>query len=274
MHVSEELRRLARRVDGRMLFGLLARGRERVLEFQGARSWRSLALRSTWYQKQAAQELTFLFDRYGSDKSSLSKRSEIYPWDPHTYAQVYASLFEHCRESVKVVFECGIGTARTDIPSNMSVSGRPGASLRAWRDYFPNATIYGADIDSGTLIFEERIVTYQVDQTDPASIEQMWMDSAIQDIDLFIDDGLHEFAAGICLFEASRDRLRPGGVYVIEDISASDSIRYSDYFSSSGLWTTFVPMRRRWGGPVGNNSLLVIRLTGNGLPGTPLAAGP
>ena len=39
----------------------------------------------------------------------------------------------------------------------MGSEGVPLASLRAWRDYFKNANIYGADIDKGILKDEERI---------------------------------------------------------------------------------------------------------------------
>ena len=49
--------------------------------------------------------------------------------------------------------------------------GKPGASLRVWRDYFPNAIIYGADIDKDILFAEERIKTFYIDQLDPVAIK-------------------------------------------------------------------------------------------------------
>ena len=39
----------------------------------------------------------------------------------------------------------------------MGIKGKPGASVRAFRDYFDKAIIYGADIDSKILFFEKRI---------------------------------------------------------------------------------------------------------------------
>ena len=42
----------------------------------------------------------------------------------------------------------------------MNINGKPGASLRAWRDYFENALIYGADIDKNILFKENRINTF------------------------------------------------------------------------------------------------------------------
>ena len=40
----------------------------------------------------------------------------------------------------------------------------PGASLRAWRDYFVKADIYGADIDKKILFNENKIKNFYVDQ--------------------------------------------------------------------------------------------------------------
>ena len=53
----------------------------------------------------------------------------------------YNNLFSHCRDTVKLVFECGIGTNYPDTKSNMTSTGKPGASLKVWKDYFPNAKI-------------------------------------------------------------------------------------------------------------------------------------
>ncbi len=45
-----------------------------------------------------------------------------------------------------------------------------GASLRMWRDYFPNAQIVGADIDPKYMFADERISKVVVDQLKPESI--------------------------------------------------------------------------------------------------------
>ena len=50
-----------------------------------------------------------------------------------------------------------MGTNDTNVLSNMGPEGKPLASLRAWRDYFQNANIYGADIDKNILKDEDRI---------------------------------------------------------------------------------------------------------------------
>lgn len=92
----------------------------------------------------------------------------------HTYSNYYYSLFNHFKDDVKLVFECGLGSNNPNIRGNMTVNGVPGASLKVWRDYFKNAQIYGGDIDKDILFEEDRIKTYFVDQLNTSSIEVMW----------------------------------------------------------------------------------------------------
>ena len=56
----------------------------------------------------------------------------------------------------------------------MTLNGKPGASLKVWKDYFVNAQIFGADIDRNILFKEDRIETYHVNQLDQESIIKMW----------------------------------------------------------------------------------------------------
>ena len=84
--------------------------------------------------------------KYGTDKC---------PKLNHVYTPFYYKLFNKKRKAIKKVFEMGIGGSRVMkyIPQYQT-----GASLRMWRDFFPNAHIYGADYDP-ELLFEvvERI---------------------------------------------------------------------------------------------------------------------
>ena len=82
----------------------------------------------------------------------------------------------------------------------MGINGKPGASLRVWREYFKNAQIFGADIDKEILFKENRIETYYVDQLNRDSIKNMWKEINKNNFDLIIDDGLHNYDAGKNLF--------------------------------------------------------------------------
>src|SRR3546814_783879 len=103
-----------------------------------------------------ASILNALCDRYGSDKGELTSEGNPYPWQSHTYADVYELLFQLRRNDVRLVVECGLGTNDPDRASSMGVHGKPGASLRVWRDYFPKAEIVGFDIDENILFQEDR----------------------------------------------------------------------------------------------------------------------
>ena len=140
----------------------------------------------------------------------------------------------------------------------MGKNGKPGASLRVWRDYFPNAHVYGADIDENILFEEDRIKTFHLDQTSPGSIAQLWDQLDVNDFDFMIDDGLHYFDAGICLFENSISKLAKSGTYVIEDVPYYNMQKFQEYFSNKSFKTEFVRLVRP-NSVVDDNWLVVIR---------------
>jgi hypothetical protein len=195
-----------------------------------------------YYGHSSASFLSELCQKYGSDKGAISKSGHPYPWAPHTYADYYSRLFDHCRTNIKKVFECGLGTNNINITANMGFFGKPGASLRVWRDYFPNAAILGADIDKEILFNEERINTFYVDQTDPVSIAELWSNINVDNFDFMVDDGLHTFEAGVCLFESSVSRLANQGIYVIEDVNFPDLTRYATFFENKAFQVDYVIM--------------------------------
>ena len=116
------------------------------------------------YSKDSAIELARLCDLYGSDKGEIATSGHPYPWASHSYSDLYELMFALRRSDVRRVLECGLGTNNPALASSMGAKGRPGASLRVWRDYFPNAEIVGIDIDGDVLFIEERIATFQCDR--------------------------------------------------------------------------------------------------------------
>ena len=147
--------------------------------------------------------------KYGSDKGRL-----------HNYTTVYSALFKERSDQPLRVFELGLGTNNPDAPSSMGVFGSPGASLRGWRELFPHALVYGADIDRGILFQEDRIKTFYCDQLDQSSIRELWSHPDLQGgADIIIEDGLHTLEANASFLDGSLHHLRPGGIYVAEDIA-------------------------------------------------------
>ncbi len=168
------------------------------------------------------RDLDEIFDGYGSDKQSK-----------HGYASIYHALFERQRDQPLSLLEIGIGTVIPGACSSMYGHGipgyRPGASLRAWRDYFPRAVIHGIDIQPDTMIFDEaRIVTARCDSTDSGSA-RTYLGSDLS-FDIIIDDGVHVPELQLETLRNFYPSLRSNGIYVIEDIEPRGS------WTTSAAW--------------------------------------
>ena len=140
----------------------------------------------------------------------------------HNYTLLYDFLLTDRREGIRNILEVGIDK---------------GASLRGWREYFPNANVFGADIDERTLFSEPRISTFCVDQLQGNSIRNLFDTLGDIEFDLIIDDGLHRFENNATLIAHAHQKLGRGGLYVIEDIATQQHnlARYDDMFSAMGL---------------------------------------
>jgi SAM-dependent methyltransferase len=194
------------------------------------------------------KNLTDLMNAYGSDKGGFNK--------DHNFSDYYSTIFFDKKESFKNILEVGLGTNNINVPSNMGLEGKPLASLRAWRDYFLNANIYGADIDRKILKDEDRIKTYYVDQTNPSSILELFKNIGDISFDIIIDDGLHEYNANICLFENSFKFLKKKGIYVIEDVFFKDKNKFFQYFKNSNYNFSIVDIFHK--NNISNNCLVII----------------
>jgi hypothetical protein len=151
-----------------------------------------------------ADRLTRLAIKYGTDKCPPME----------SYTPYYHELFK-CLE-VKSMLEIGIGYPGTmqHVP-NYQI----GASLRMWRDYFPKAMIWGADIRPDTMFTGDRIKTILCDQSNRKSLIKMIKVTGKQDI--IIDDGSHITKHQIL---SAKTLLPYTKLYVIEDVKEPDKI--------------------------------------------------
>ena len=156
--------------------------------------------------KKNIEDLKNLFNKYKSDKSN---------W--HNYHLLYANILKN-RKSIKKILEIGLGTNNLDLIGNMGIDGVPGASVRAFRDFCPNAKIFGADIDKKILFEDTRIKTYYVDQTNPSSLRVLEKKVG-KGFDLIIDDGLHAPHANLEVILFGTKLLKQNGWLIIEDIN-------------------------------------------------------
>ncbi len=143
-----------------------------------------------------------LFTKYGTDKGI---------WG---YTEYYEKLMGPPRLAIKKVLEIGICGYR-DIPNNVV-----GASLFVWRDFFPNATIYGVDNDS-RFVFndQERIITRCADAYNDAQMHEV-MEQFGGDFDMIVDDAVHDPAPQIMLMNMMAPYLKGQAEsrYFMEDV--------------------------------------------------------
>lgn len=154
--------------------------------------------------QEQRHKLSNLLNSYGSDKAN-----------GHNYDIIYSYIFNKLGENNNLnILEIGLGTNNPNLVSTMGYYGRPGASVRAFRDYLPNSNIYGADIDRDILFTEDRIKTFYVDQLDPNSFNNL-----TNKYNLIIDDGLHNIGANLNTLFFALNNIENNGWIVIEDIS-------------------------------------------------------
>ncbi len=145
-------------------------------------------------------DLTYLAQLFGTDK-----------WGLHWYTPHYDFHFRELRNKKLNLLEIGVGGY--DEPS----SG--GSSLRMWKVYFPKANIYSLDIYDKKPHEEPRIRIFQGSQADPDFLDQMCAE--IGDLDLIVDDGSHLNEHVLFTFNHLFPKLKPGGIYVVEDTQTS-----------------------------------------------------
>ena len=128
-------------------------------------------------------------------------------WRPskiqHSYLGFMDFHFSQLRTTAKKVLEIGVQTNR---------------SVKMWEEYFPNAEIYGLDIDEKCKQYEEGRVKIVIgDQSDENVLKTL-----PNDFDVIIDDGSHIESHVIkTLNYLYQNKLKIGGIYCIEDMLLS-----------------------------------------------------
>lgn len=148
-------------------------------------------------------DLTLLAIKYGTDK-----------WGKHNYTPYYYELFKDSKLYVKKLLEIGVAE---------------GAGVRMFRDFFPKAMIYGAEIDEKRIIVEDRIQTFKCDQSKEIDLARVLLKTGF-DLDIVIDDGSHKQKDQIITALTILPLLKKESLYIIEDVADKDIERaFDDY---------------------------------------------
>jgi hypothetical protein len=120
----------------------------------------------------------------------------------HNYLVYYWLHFRDIRLEVRRVLEIGLETDR---------------SIRMWEEFFPNAMVYGVDINPQCQQFEgDRRRVCIGDQSDVAFLDRV-VNEAGGSFDIVIDDGSHRVDHQLKAFNFLFPRLSDHGIYVMED---------------------------------------------------------
>jgi predicted O-methyltransferase YrrM len=168
----------------------------------------SRSIRRLSHRLKVNQPAGIGLDAHGADGAGSLGDSDKHYW--HRYTETYRHAFARLGD-VRRVVEFGV---------------LRGASIRWLAECFPGAEIIGADIQEAQPDWpaERRIRYRRVDQADRAAVKAM-LDGIAGGIDLIIDDGSHiPSHQATCLAEGMA-RVRPGGLYIVEDICTSHPLQ-------------------------------------------------
>jgi hypothetical protein len=138
----------------------------------------------------------------------------------HNYLELYENLLHKKKQSAQNVLEVGIG----------DFNEKNGGSIKLWRDYFTNATIYGLDIlDKNRvldeLLHDDRVKLYtSVDAYDSEFFKNNILDKNIK-FDFLLDDGPHTLDSIVKFVKLYSQVMSDDGILIIEDIQ---KMEYTD----------------------------------------------
>jgi len=137
----------------------------------------------------------------------------------HTYLPLYQKLLESKKETAKNVLEIGIG----------DFGEKNGGSIKLWKDYFTNATIYGLDIlpierVMDELINTDRVILYtSTDAYNDAFFTTNFLNKNIK-CDFMLDDGPHTLESMKKFIRLYSQIMTDDGILIIEDVQSIDWI--------------------------------------------------
>ena len=125
----------------------------------------------------------------------------------------------------------------------LEIGVKGGGSTLLWKRLFPDATIVGLDIDLRPHLGGDGVVYIQGDQSDVAQLTSLAQQYG--PFDLVIDDGSHQSAHQMVSLRTLFPDVRPGGLYVIEDIQANLNPENGEDIWPDFIATFFQRMRSR-----------------------------
>jgi hypothetical protein len=144
----------------------------------------------------------------------------------HNYLTWYDSFLSPLREKPIRLLEMGV---------------LGGASLRMWREYFPNGQIVGLDNDPSCDSDGPVVIG---DQQNPKVLQKLI--TTYGPFDVIVDDAGHESVAQLFAMRALFPTLNRGGFYIIEDITSVEAGNYMAGMAMQILMNTGLTSMIQW----------------------------
>lgn len=135
----------------------------------------------------------FMIENSNSDKVSHHGYHRFYPW-----------FLAHLQGQDINLLEIGID--RTE-------------SLKLWKGYFGKINLHGIDIAT-KVFYDKEVSLHRVDQSSDAELENFAKNIGIN-FDVILDDGSHVPDHQMLTINKLWNLVKPGGIYIIEDIETS-----------------------------------------------------
>jgi len=128
----------------------------------------------------------------------------------HKYTTYYHNIFNKYRNSPIRFLEVGISK---------------GPSMRMWNDYFNNIELVGIDINKASMMDDNWVKCYHLD----SGTDNFSSNFNEEAFDIIIDDGSHRCDVQQKTLSNLFSYLKPGGIYIIEDMDWSFSPRIGSH---------------------------------------------
>ena len=124
-------------------------------------------------------------------------------WKWRHYFEIYDRHFEKFRNKEVNILEIGIYS---------------GGSLGMWKSYFgPRCRIYGVDIQEACRVYQGEGVEVFIGDQGNLDFWRSFKEK-VPYLDIIVDDGGHKTGEQIATIEELLPHLRPGGIYLCEDV--------------------------------------------------------
>ena len=145
-----------------------------------------------------------LVDNTKTDKNTL-----------HSYLGLYEKLLSPKKYTAKNVLEIGIGPFKL----------QNGGSIKLWKDYFTNATVYGLDIIPKEYVIQElvndkRVVLFtSTNAYDEKFFNENFLKKNLK-FDFMLDDGPHTLESMKTFIRLYSKIMTDDGILIIEDVQS------------------------------------------------------